>query len=145
MERRSRPRRSGSISAEGLKELGDRLVKKGEPTESRVKTASELAAMVLVFGQSPPDPARPKLPTLRAPIVQLRPAFHDEQNAELQRAIAAAMANLHLVSHTLYTPDELARSRSTAEYRRTHPAANAAAEAIVVYPTNRPGAPGLAP
>jgi len=55
------------------------------------------------------------------------------------------MANLHQVSYSFYTPDDVARSRATAEYRRNHPAANAAAEAIVLYPTNRPGAPGLAP
>jgi hypothetical protein len=30
-------------------------------------------------------------------------------------------------------------------YRAKNPAANAAAEAIVLYPTNRPGAPGLVP
>jgi len=132
-------------TAEKLKELGDRMVKKGEPTEGRLRTAGELAAGVMAFGDRPPDPHNPRLPTVRALITQLRPAYHEEKEPAVQKALAAVMANLHQVSYSFYTPDDVARSRATAEYRRNHPAANAAAEAIVLYPTNRPGAPGLAP
>ena len=39
-------------------------------------------------------------------------------------------------------PDETARARAATAYRRKHPAANHAAEAVVIYPTNRPDAPG---
>jgi hypothetical protein len=43
----------------------------------------------------------------------------------------------------MYKPDELA-PHIRQRYREKHPAANAAAEAIVIYPTDREGAPGLA-
>jgi tetratricopeptide (TPR) repeat protein len=139
------PPPTGPVHAERLNELADRLVKTGEPSAARQTTAGELAAAVLAFGTRPPDPHNPKLPMLRALLAQLRPAFHDEKDPAVQTSIAAVLANLHLVSHSLYTPDDLARSKATAIYRQKHPAANAAAEAIVLYPANRPGAPGLAP
>jgi tetratricopeptide (TPR) repeat protein len=132
-------------TADRLRELGDRLAKKGEPTEARLAAAGELIAAVTAFGQLAPDPKAPRLPALRSLLAQLRPAFHDEQDPAVRKALAGSLANLHLVSHTLYTPDELARARTTALYRAKNAAANAAAEAIVMYPTNRPGAPGLAP
>jgi tetratricopeptide (TPR) repeat protein len=132
-------------TAERLKELGDRLANKGEPIEARLAAAGELIAAVTAFGRLPPDPKAPRLPAVRFLLGQLQPAFHDEQDPAVRKALAASLANLHLVSHTLYTPDELARARTTAVYRAKNPAANAAAEAIVLYPTNRPGAPGLAP
>jgi hypothetical protein len=65
-----------------------------------------------------------------------------EQDAGAQASLAAALAALHRESHAMYKPDELARE-IVQRYRQKHPAANAAAEAIVIYPTNRPGAPGL--
>jgi tetratricopeptide (TPR) repeat protein len=133
------------VTADRLKELGDRLARKGEPGDARLMAASELIAAVTAYGQLRPDPKVPRLPTLRSLLAQLRPAFHDEQDPAIRKALAASLASLHLVSHTLYTPDELARARTTALYRAKNPAANAAAEAIVLYPTNRPGAPGLAP
>jgi hypothetical protein len=133
------------VTAERLRELGDRLARKGEPAEARLSAAGELMAAVTAFGQIRPDPKAPRLPALRALLAQLRPAFHEEQDPVVQKALAASLASLHLVSHTIYTPDELARSRTTSQYRDRNPAANAAAEAIVLYPTNRPGAPGLAP
>jgi tetratricopeptide (TPR) repeat protein len=138
-------RPAGPVTAERLKELGDRLAKKGESAEARLATAGQLAAAVAAYGHLRPDPQRPRLPSLRALIVQLRPAFHEETDPGVRRAVAAVLSRLHLVSHTLYTPDELARARATAIYRGRNAAANAAAEAIVLYPTNRPGAPGLAP
>jgi hypothetical protein len=80
------------------------------------------------------------LPTLRDLITQFRAAFREEKDLVVQTGIASVLASLHLASHALYKPDELARSRTTAQYRARHPAANAAAEAIVVYPTDRPPA-----
>ena len=61
-------------------------------------------------------------------------------------AAARPLAAVHRELHALFKPDELARARTTRLYRDQHPAANAAAEAIVFYPTdpsgsNRPGNP----
>jgi hypothetical protein len=35
----------------------------------------------------------------------------------------------------IFAPDDNARNLTVQKYRATHPAANAAAEAIVIYPT----------
>ena len=75
-------------------------------------------------------------------INQLRTAFHEEKNLKVQSAIAVVLSDLHSLSHEIYKADELARS-VTQKHRDTHPAPNAAANAIVMYPTNRPGAPGF--
>lgn len=45
--------------------------------------------------------------------------------------------------HARYKPDDNAGDRAAALARQRYPAANHAAEAIVIYPLRRPGAPGL--
>ena len=46
--------------------------------------------------------------------------------------------------HARYKLDDNARDRAIALARQKYPAANHAAEALVIYPLQRPGAPGLA-
>jgi hypothetical protein len=53
----------------------------------------------------------------------------------VQTSLAAVLSELHRISHGMYKPDELARAATTRKYREKNPAANAAAEAIVIYPT----------
>jgi len=130
------PPPAGPVTAERLANLAGVLTRPG-PAPMRRAVAAELVAAIHSWGNQPPDPANPRLPTLRDLISRCRTAFHDETEPEVRTGLAAVLAGLHLVSHTLYKPDELARARATAEYRAKHPAANAAAEAIVVYPTDR--------
>jgi hypothetical protein len=47
------------------------------------------------------------------------------------------LANVHQVAHGLYKPDETAANTTVNIYRGKHPAAAAASQAVVVYPTNR--------
>jgi hypothetical protein len=70
----------------------------------------------------------------------LQPAFHAEPEGPVQAAIASVLGHLHRELHTLYKPDDSARARATTLYRHNHPAANAAAEAIVIYRLGRPEA-----
>ncbi|MFO0868027.1 MAG: multiheme c-type cytochrome [Pirellulales bacterium] len=56
----------------------------------------------------------------------------------------AAKAEEHRRLHEKYKPDDNARDRAVAAARQKYPAANHAAEALVIYPLHRPGAPGLA-
>jgi tetratricopeptide (TPR) repeat protein len=123
---------------ERLSELAGAVVNQQLTPDQRMKAAAELTAAVTALGKQAPDPRSPKLPPIRALLSQLRPAFHNEKEPRVQAAIAAVLAEVHLVSHTIYKPDELARSSATQKYRDAHPAANAAAEAIVFYATNRP-------
>jgi len=125
------------VTVAKLTELGTAATKKDAPSAERVTAAAELAAGIEALSKLPPDPANPRLPALRGLILQLRPAFHAEQDAAVRSSLAAALASLHLISHTAYKADELARSSTTQKYRDANPAANAAAEAIVIYDTNR--------
>jgi tetratricopeptide (TPR) repeat protein len=54
-----------------------------------------------------------------------------------------AKASYHQKLHARYKPDDNARDRAVAEARRRYPAANFAAEALVIYPLDRPGTFGL--
>ena len=52
-------------------------------------------------------------------------------------------ADKHRRLHEIYKPDDTARGRAVGLARQKYPAANAAAEALVIYNLHRPGAPGL--
>jgi tetratricopeptide (TPR) repeat protein len=54
-------------------------------------------------------------------------------------------AERHQAAHNRYKPDDNARDKAIAAARRKYPAANFAAEALVIYPLQRNGAPGLPP
>ena len=90
------------------------------------------------FGRHSPDPITPRLPVLGELRDILQSAFHAESDSKVRPFIAAVLGNLHRELHTLYKPDESARARATELYRSKHPAANAAAEAIVIYRLRRP-------
>jgi tetratricopeptide (TPR) repeat protein len=54
-----------------------------------------------------------------------------------------AKAAEHQKAHARYKPDDNARDRAVSAARQKYPAANAAAENVVIYSLNRDGAPGL--
>ena len=54
-----------------------------------------------------------------------------------------AKATEHRTLHERFRPDDNARDRAIAIHRRSHPAADHAAQSIVIYPLQRPGAPEL--
>jgi tetratricopeptide (TPR) repeat protein len=51
----------------------------------------------------------------------------------------------HKELHAKYKPDDNARDKAIAAARKKYPAANFAAESLVIYPLQRAGAPGLPP
>lgn len=53
------------------------------------------------------------------------------------------LAAKHRKLHQRFKPDDNARGRAIRLAREKYPAANNAAEALVIYPLHRPGAPGL--
>ena len=105
--------------------------------------AGKLGAAVTKLGRRPPDAAAPRLKPLQEARLKLQEAYATEPDPAAKDAVAMALSSVHRELHALFKPDELARSATTRKYRESHPAANAAAEAIVIYPTDRPGAPGL--
>jgi tetratricopeptide (TPR) repeat protein len=101
----------------------------------RRERLAQLHGAVIAWSQRAPDPRAPRLPTLRLALQRLRAAYHAEKDPAVQTSLAAVLSELHRISHGMYKPDELARAATTRKYREKNPAANAAAEAIVIYPT----------
>jgi hypothetical protein len=96
--------------------------------------AGRVEACGKIVNALPKLPA-PKLASIREALAKLRPAFHAEQDPEVQAALAAALAALHRESHAIYKPDEVAQSNATQIYREKNPVANYTARDRVVYPT----------
>ena len=130
---------TGRPTAESLLRLVREAADSRAHAGMREASAVALSKSVAEFGRMVPDPKTPKLPPIREALKTLRPAYHAAKEPSLRAALARALAELHLASHAIYKPDELARSKTTALYRAKNPAANAAAEAIVIYPTVPPG------
>jgi tetratricopeptide (TPR) repeat protein len=107
----------------------------GRAKEDRLKAAAELARAITKLDQEESKAWQGKRPRLDTLLAQLRPYFREEKDSELKAAASYVLARLHRGMHALLKPDELARGRATRAYRATHPAANHAAEAIVIYPT----------
>ena len=99
-----------------------------QPKEQRAGACASLAVGL-------PAAKGPKLTAIREGITKLRAAFHAENDAELKATLATVLAAFHRESHTIYKPDEIARSNATRLYREANPAANYAARDRVIYPT----------
>ena len=103
---------------------------------SGIATVS-LAESLAKLGVRPPDASAPRLNALQELRGMLTKKYAGETDVETKAATALALSAVHRELHGLFKPDELARSYATKVYRSNNPAANAAAEAIVIYPTNR--------
>lgn len=101
---------------------------------AKEQKAARIAACAGIRSSIPALPT-PRVRAIRDAIEQLRPAYHSEGDPELKAALAATIGALHRESHTIYKPDEVARSNSTQIYRQKNPVANYAARDRVVYPT----------
>ncbi len=126
------------VSTQVLFEMASIVANPKESTDQRIQEAERLCDLLADLGRNAPDPVRPRLPVLREILAILQNAFHAESGSKVQPSIAAVLGNLHRELHALYKPDDNARARATELYRSRHPAANAAAEAIVIYRLHRP-------
>jgi hypothetical protein len=75
----------------------------------------------------------------------MRNEYHGQAqgDSDLGKAVAGVLQVLHRELHLIYKLDDNARE-AVAIHRQNNPAANHAAQSIVIYPLNRDGAPGLA-
>ena len=110
----------------------------------RTEAALKLSDSVGKLGRKRPDSSAPRLKPLQEARLKLQEVHTAENDPSVKAAFAMALSSIHRELHALIIPDPLARS-AVVKYRESHPAANAAAEAIIIYPTNRTGAPGLTP
>jgi tetratricopeptide (TPR) repeat protein len=112
------------------------------PTASKPPVATWLSQAIDKFGDMPDTVGRQKLPTLLALIGTMKPLYQSG-DADVRVMAAHLLGRLYRQTHLIYKPDDNARDRTVRLYRQKNPAADLASQAIVIYPTNRPGAPGL--
>jgi tetratricopeptide (TPR) repeat protein len=128
------------VTPERLQSLANSFTDASAAAAVRLQAAEDLSQAILAYGRQPLKPEKPKLPTLLALIHQCRPAY-DEPDASVQAASARILGTLYRHTHAIYKPDDNARARAVQIYQKSHPAAAAAAQAIVIYPTTPKGAP----
>ena len=109
-------------------------------------TASPVIERVEAIGREPFNPARPRLPELKALLAE-HAAAADDRDPGRRKQAWAALAAIHREIHALLRPDEQAIATAVSKYRAAHPEANLAAEPVPVYPLARPsqssGEPGV--
>jgi tetratricopeptide (TPR) repeat protein len=103
--------------------------------ESRMQAAGVLCQQIVDFGKLPTKAEKPKLPTYLALIRQCRPLY-DPSDKQLEAAAAKVLGCLYRQAHSIYKPDDNAADLTQRLYREKHPAAAAASQAIVIYPTD---------
>jgi tetratricopeptide (TPR) repeat protein len=107
-------------------------------TEARSRAAAQLAQAVTALAGKLSDPEHPKLPVLQAIMSRLKPAAQSDSDLGVRMVAADVLARCHRLAHAILRPDENAQDRAVAIYRKAHPEANHAAEAIVIYDLKPP-------
>jgi hypothetical protein len=113
------------------------------PREQRLEAAQRLVEATAALGREPADARMPKRMRFEALVADLRPYFAQESDPELKLAAARVLAELHRELHAIFKPDDIAQSIAVRKHRGAYPAADHAANAVVIYPLNREGAPGF--
>jgi tetratricopeptide (TPR) repeat protein len=126
-----------------LQELARTLLDVAADRAARLEAAARLARAVTALGAEPVSATQPKRARFETLLPRIGPYFRRESDTALKAAAAHVLDKLHQEMHAIFKPDDIARSRAVQAHREKHPAANHAAEAIVIYPLNRKGAPGF--
>jgi len=141
---KGKPAEQASTTDEAsLQDLAKMLLDSAADRAARVEAAARLARAVTALGAEPVSATQPKRVRFETLLPRIGPYFHQESDAALKAAAAHVLDKLHQEMHTIFKPDDIARSRAVQAHREKHPAANHAAEAIVIYPLNRKDAPGF--
>jgi tetratricopeptide (TPR) repeat protein len=98
---------------------------------------SPVTERVAAIGHEPFNPARPRLPELKALLAE-HAAGADDRDPDRRSQAWAALAAIHREIHALLRPDEQAIATAVSKYRAAHPEADLAAEPVPIYPLARP-------
>ena len=143
MPRLKLPEQAAGTDEASLQTLSKSLLDANADKDARFESAARLALAVSALGAEPVSASQPKRIRFEVLLAQIEPFFHRESDPDLKAAAARVLDKLHQELHAIFKPDDLAQSRAVQAYREKHPAADHAAEAIVIYPLNRKGAPGF--
>jgi tetratricopeptide (TPR) repeat protein len=115
--------------------LAERFANVKGVKEERKQAAWQLSQAVKAVGERPVNPQTPKIAAI-APLMPLcTKVYREDPDPEMQTVAAYVLGHLHHELHLIYKPDDNAQNSTVQKYREKHPAANAAAAAIVIYPT----------
>lgn len=134
MPRVTLPDAEPATEEESLRTLSRTLRDGNASAQERYEAAERLARGVAALVKLPADAARPKRTRLDVLLAELSPYFQQETSPQWKAAAARALDGLHLAMHSLLKPDDLAQNKAVGIFRRNHPAADRAAEAIIIYP-----------
>ncbi len=110
---------------------------------SPAAAAEQLVRKIPQFMAGKRDRFESRLITLTELLDRARAAYRAApRDSDLTKSVALVLQVLHRQLHLIYKPDDNARE-AVAIHRQHNPAANHAAQSIVIYPLNRPGAPGF--
>jgi tetratricopeptide (TPR) repeat protein len=131
------PEETPKTDEASLQELADTLLDTKVEKTVRLLAAGRLARAITALGAEPITATQPKRPRFELLLARIEPYFHQEMDAELKEAAAFVLDRLHVELFQIFKPDELAQNRAIQAYRAKHPAADHAAEAIVIYSLHR--------
>jgi hypothetical protein len=132
-----------NVGTNELQQLGDQLL---AGSGTGLQESERLARAIPAFLASERDRFESRVAVLVDLLGRCQQAFpssSDQPLSEQDRAIARVLNVLHRELHLIYKLDDNARE-AVATHRQNNPAANHAAQSIVIYPLNRSGAPGVA-
>jgi tetratricopeptide (TPR) repeat protein len=121
-----------------LQELARTLLDGKADRAARREAAVQLARAIVLLGAEPVSATQPKRTRFELLLAQIEPYFHRESDADLKPAAAYVLDALHHELWKIFKPDDHAQNQAVQKYRAKHPAANHAAESIVIYSLNRP-------
>jgi tetratricopeptide (TPR) repeat protein len=129
------PAAAAGSSVDQIATLVEQLLDRKASDQVRRSAAGQLIPLLASLREQTPQPNKPQLPVFKSLIAQVQKGYDAETDPGTQAVLALVLGRLHGEVHLIYKPDDHARARATRLYREAHPAANHAAEAIVLYPT----------
>jgi hypothetical protein len=130
------------IAPSDLNALAAALAKPDSAAAPRIAAAERLTRLIPRFLAIDRDPFESRHSVLVELLDRASPAYSSASDATLAQAIARLLHVLHRELHQMYKADDNAREAVTVHRQKNAPA-NHAAQSIVIYPLNRPDAPGL--
>ncbi len=133
-----KPPAKQTVAVAELHKLAAELADAGKAVASRSTVAERLVQLVPQFLTSERDPFDSRHSALVETLAKCKPVYRNCRDESLSRSLARVLHTIHRELHQMYKLDDNARE-AVALHRQNNPAANHAAQSIVIYPLNRPG------